>query len=67
MKQRTPSVYELMTDEALHRFRSKKVLELYRIKKNNSYFGKKDMRRLEAQIKAIDAELAYRLSRMPLL
>ena len=67
MRQRTPSVYELMTDEELHRFRSTKVLELYRIKKHNSYFGSKDIKRLDDQIKAIDAELAYRLSRMPLL
>jgi len=67
MKHRTQSVYELMTDEALHRFRSTKVLEAYRIKKNNSYWGAKDLRRLENQIKAIDAELAYRQCRMPLL
>lgn len=67
MNKRLSSVYEFMTDDQLHKARSKKVLELYRIKKTNSYWGAKDVRRLEYQIKAIDAELAYRLSRMPLL
>jgi len=67
MKHRTSSVYELMKDDQLHKARSKKVLELYRIKKTNSYWGAKDVRRLEYQIKAIDAELAYRLAGMPLL
>lgn len=67
MKQRLTSVYEQMTDDQLHKARSKKVLELYRIKKINSYWGAKDLRRLEYQIKAIDAELSYRLARMPLI
>jgi hypothetical protein len=67
MAKRTPSVYEGMTDKQLHELRSKKVLAAYRIRGINSYWGGKDLRRLETQIGAIDAELAYRLSRMPLL
>jgi len=67
MKHRTTSVYELMTDDQLHKARSKKVIEKYRIEKTNSYWGGKDARRLDDQIKAIDAELAYRIARMPLL
>lgn len=66
MARRTPSVYEGMTDAALHQSRSQKVLQMYRIEKYNSYWGAQDKRRLESQIKAIDAELAYRLSRWPL-
>lgn len=61
------TVYAGMTDKELHTLRSKKVLALHRISKINSYWGAFDARRLREQIKALDAELAYRLSRMPLL
>jgi len=61
------TVYATMTDKQLNTLRSKKVLAMHRILKINSYWGGMDARRLESQIKALDAELAYRLSRMPLL
>ena len=60
------SFYATQTDAQLHELRSEKLLKQIRILKSNGYFGKKDYQTLADQIKAIDAELAYRLDRMPL-
>jgi len=61
------SFYATQTDAQLHELRSEKLLKQIGILKIHAYWGKKDYQALAEQIKAIDAELAYRLSRMPLL
>ena len=59
-------VYQRMSDKELKRSRSIKVNMLNRLVNTNGYFGARDASRLADQIKAIDAERAYRLLRKPL-
>jgi len=57
-------IYQRMTDFELRKLRSKKVLEIEKLRKFYTYFGKRDIQRLAFQIDRIDAELACRADQL---
>jgi len=57
-------VYQRMTDFELRKLRSKKVIEIEKLRKFYTYFGKRDIHRLTFQIDRIDAELACRADQL---
>jgi len=59
-------VYQLMPTDGLRKLRSKKVLLINKIANINSWYGKRDIARLNDQIVAIDAELECRKLQMKL-
>jgi len=59
-------IYKKMTEFELRKLRSKKVLEIAKIRKFYTYFGKRDIQRLAFQITRIDAELECRRLQEPL-
>jgi len=60
-------IYQRMSDLELRKLRSKKVLEIEKLRKFYTYFGKRDIQRLAFQIDRIDAELACRADQLKLL
>lgn len=60
-------IYQSMSELELRKLRSKKVLEIERLRKFYTYFGKRDIQRLVFQIGRIDSELACRADQMSLL
>jgi signal-transduction protein with cAMP-binding, CBS, and nucleotidyltransferase domain len=54
-------VYRKMTDKQLKTLRSKKVLEIEKIKHLDGLFAMRDKKRLADQISAIDSERASRI------
>jgi len=60
-------IYQRMSDFELRKLRSKKVLEIEKLRKFYTYFGKRDIQRLAFQIDRIDAELACRAAQLSLL
>jgi len=57
-------IYQRMTDFELRKLRSKKVLEIEKLRKFYTYFGKRDIQRLAFQIDRIDAELTCRTDQL---
>ena len=60
------SLYRRMTDKELKTLRSKKVLEMEKIKHLTGLFAMRDKKRIADQISAIDAERASRLLQIKL-
>jgi len=60
-------VYQKMSELELRKLRSKKVLQIEKLRKFYTYFGKRDIQRLAFQIERIDAELACRAAQLTLL
>jgi hypothetical protein len=57
-------IYQRMSDLELRKLRSKKVLEIEKLRKFYTYFGKRDIQRLAFQIDRIDAEIACRADQL---
>jgi len=60
-------IYQRMSEFDLRKLRSKKVLEIQKLRKTYTYFGKRDILKLTFQIERIDAELACRRDQLKLL
>jgi len=60
-------IYQRMSEFELRKLRSKKVLEIEKLRKFYTYFGKRDIQRLAFQIDRIDAELACRAAQLSLM
>jgi len=59
-------IYQNMAEFDLRKLRAKKVLEIEKLRKFYTYFGKRDIQRLAFQIDRIDAELACRAEQLSL-